>query len=108
MKEYAFYTVVLILLVLNLVQYNNHQKIILEYHTKEKAQIGDILVLEAIEDNGTIHIVPQDQSNEITSHVPQLIWNADDEGIPAVGGLIKVEMIEKDKYYLIPVEDGDK
>lgn len=93
---------VLAIVALQFTQRNN-RRITLEYHTKEKAQVGDIVVIEAIDEDG-IHLVPQDQSNEITSIKPQLIWNADDEGIPAVGGLIKVEMIEGNKFYLIPVE----
>lgn len=80
-------------------------KVILEYHTVGKAEVGDILVLEAIDDDGTIHIVPEDQSNENIVRHPQFIWNADEEGVPGVDGLIKVEQVDDNKYYLVPVND---
>lgn len=34
-----------------------------------------------------------------------LIWNEDDEAIPPVGGLCRVDFIEGNTVYLLPVED---
>lgn len=106
MKTILMSFAIVLLLILNLVQYNKYKhSVTIEYHTDTRPQVGDILVLEDIDSNGAIHIVPQEQSNQTTSIIPRLIWNADDEGIPGVNGLIKVEQIDGDKYYLIPADE---
>jgi hypothetical protein len=42
---------------------------------------------------------------EENPHDLHFIWNADDEGVPPVGGEVIIEMIEGDTIYLIPKED---
>ena len=76
-------------------------KVRIENNSTKPVQIGDRLVVEDITLFNEVKLVPEEQSIE-TSLPPQLIWNADDEGIPAVGGKIVVEQIEGNKFYLVP------
>ncbi len=42
---------------------------------------------------------------EYEHHAMYFIWNADDEGLPAVGEDVTIESIDGDTIYLVPKED---
>jgi hypothetical protein len=80
---------------------SNEPTFVIHNNSKTELCAGDVMIIEAVDKNGTIHIVPRNQSNNYSE--PELIWNDDIESIPAEGEYVKIDMIDEDRVYFGPI-----